>query len=324
MGFKAPIYKYVYSTKDSTQSVPSSAANESDSIGLFSENGLFMLKSEQEKAKLIKMFYRLSQNRSAFLRDQIREKQLEKIKPTETFTPQINKNSERIERMKMNTQERRIPRYEVLFEKGKMYKVNREQKALMAMEGQELLEDQEYYNLEEIDQSNARQQQELREAIRDIKLGKYTDALKDEGDDNKADDDIKQQQKAEKQENVQHSFAPVVSGQNLVTPIKDNFAEVKEEEVEESPDIKSHVLHTSAKKTNLREGIDNIVEVEPITPDTNYQRHDLSKEIEEEYKTGIKSAHEKYEGEGEEYDHEEVEEDGEGEGEEVGSFDYML
>ena len=64
----------------------------------------------------MKIFNRVSQNRQLFLHEQIKEKQLEKIKPSETFMPKINHKSELIDKNRMNGH--KIPRYQVLLDKG--------------------------------------------------------------------------------------------------------------------------------------------------------------------------------------------------------------
>lgn len=165
-------------TDDSSLSHPSTAQEESDHnlFGTFNKNGTFALKNKKEKNKISKRFARLAANRNKFIRDKIKEKQMEKIKPTETFVPTINRNSAMIEQRKLESQPHRAPRYEVLLEMGRIYNLEREQKqqayenegdAFMTPDG-ELIEE-----MVEIQNSNAEQQEALKKAIKDIKEGKY-------------------------------------------------------------------------------------------------------------------------------------------------------
>lgn len=129
-GLVCPIAKKKVSD-ESTHSIPSSATEdfESSTFGTFNDNGNFFLKSEQEAAKIQKKFSRLSANRSKFVRSKIKDKQKEKTMPTETFMPQINERSKKIDQRKLQSQPQKVPRYEILLEKGRMYTIDREQRA---------------------------------------------------------------------------------------------------------------------------------------------------------------------------------------------------
>lgn len=74
---------------------------ENKGLGTFNKNGTFALKSKQEQVKFSRKFGRLAANRNNFVRDRIKEKQIEKNKPTETFIPTINKNSVMIVQRKL-------------------------------------------------------------------------------------------------------------------------------------------------------------------------------------------------------------------------------
>ena len=119
LGLKEPIAKK--NTPDNNNPSLFSSRLENmpvEKIGFLNENGDFRLRNEHEKRKLMKAFNRLSQNRQVFLHEQIKEKQLKKIKPSETFMPKINHKSELIEKKRMNGH--KIPRYQVLLDKGKL------------------------------------------------------------------------------------------------------------------------------------------------------------------------------------------------------------
>ena len=116
---------------ESTHSTPSSAIEylDSSTFGIFNDNGNFLLKNKQEAAKIQRKFSRLGANRAKFVRNRIKEKQKEKNMPTETFMPKINERSKKIDQRKLQDHPQRIPRYEILLEKGRMYNMDREQKA---------------------------------------------------------------------------------------------------------------------------------------------------------------------------------------------------
>ena len=336
MGLRAPIFKRTAAanTDESAVSQSNSTVHESflkGQIGVFTDEGAFKLRSQQEKTKVMRLFTRLMQNRQKFLHDGIKQKQLAKIQPTETFMPQINSRSDKIERKKNSGQ--KVPRYQVLLEKGNMYKIDREQKALMALEGDVLL-DENHIDLDvqhQISQEEIDQKQNFREAIRQIQAENYLKEAEDDqeqvlGDvpDSRNDSEIVKHQSSDI-EPIDLAPAQNNMSDSRITPLKDNFGEVKEEDVEESP--VPH-LHTSGGEADLHtpynDGIkggvdtDPIIEDDQVTPDNQY-----SDRIHQEYQNEVLETNEKEaEGEGEydsegEYDQEDAEDEPENQNEDI-------
>lgn len=166
-----------FETEEENKDISKVVEEESDSttFGSFNNAGNFTLKNRQEKTKIIKMFGRLAQNRNKFLRDRIKEKQNEKIKQTETFIPTINKNSALMEQRRIDTQGGRVPRYEILLEMGRKYNLDREQKQqIYEAEGNSSLNPEDALEeVQNVGASNMEQQRALKQAIHDIKTGKY-------------------------------------------------------------------------------------------------------------------------------------------------------
>lgn len=148
----------------------SGVQEETSQIGFLNNSGNFVLKNKEEQKKVIKKFRRLSENRNKFIRERIREKQMEKVKPTETYIPKINEHSKQMEQKRMKGQDK-IPRYKLLLEMGRLYTQEREIKQGSYMDEGEGLELDEKMN--EITQAETKQQRQLKEAIQDIKLGNY-------------------------------------------------------------------------------------------------------------------------------------------------------
>jgi hypothetical protein len=99
LGLITPVAKKNFINEESApQDV---TTEENKGLGTFNKNGTFALKSKQEQVKFCRKFGRLAANRNNFVRDRIKEKQIEKNKPTETFIPTINKNSVMIVQRKL-------------------------------------------------------------------------------------------------------------------------------------------------------------------------------------------------------------------------------
>jgi hypothetical protein len=249
-----------------------------EGIGTFGKNGKFMLKDKKEQDKLMRIFGRLAQNRSTYVKDKIKENNYRKIQPTETYMPQINKRSKAIEQKKMELFGKKVPRHEILLEKGRMYESNKEQRVIRAMEG-ELMEDQ----MESIDdqpspENTDNRQNELREIIHDIKQNEYQQEeypmpleyegrmpegqeihqdpeIIDETDqnqiDNFEDDDPQIEEEIGNDQQTPEIDQDLMD--KIITPDREEYKEVREEEVEESPDAEERKLHGSASKTDLRD-----------------------------------------------------------------------
>lgn len=94
-GLISPIYQKDYDDEQIQN------FSQTEGIGMFNKNGQFVLKNKSEQNSLTKKFARLAANRNKFVRDRIKDKQIEKIKPTETFMPTINKKSAMIVQRKI-------------------------------------------------------------------------------------------------------------------------------------------------------------------------------------------------------------------------------
>lgn len=165
-----------FENEEGSQDISNAVDEESDSntFGTFNQAGNFTLKNKKEKTKITRMFGRLAQNRNKFLRDKIREKQIEKIKPTETFIPTINKNSALMEQRRLDTQGGRVPRHEILLEMGRKYTMDREQRQqIYEGEDNSLLNPEDIEDVEGVGASSMEQHNALKQAIHDIKAGNY-------------------------------------------------------------------------------------------------------------------------------------------------------
>lgn len=120
-------------------------------------------------------FARSTANRNKFVRDKIKEKQIEKTKPTETYQPEINKNSIMIESRKSGGHQ--IPRYEILLEMGRMYNLDREQKQLAMLQSEDAIYSNDGDLSEDIRQfaeEKAYEQQKFRDAIKELKNNNFS------------------------------------------------------------------------------------------------------------------------------------------------------
>jgi hypothetical protein len=120
-------------------------------------------------------FARSTANRNKFVRDKIKEKQVDKIKPTETYMPKINRNSALIESRKSGGHQ--IPRYEILLEMGRMYNLDREQKQLAMLQSEEIVYSNDGDLSEDIRQfavEKAIEQQKFKDAIKELKHNNFS------------------------------------------------------------------------------------------------------------------------------------------------------
>jgi hypothetical protein len=209
---------------------------------------------------------------------------------------------------------------------GNMYKVDREQKQLMALEGDMLLDEQQFdFEIQQqYMQGDSEQKENFRKAIREIKAGNFdNDQEPDfEVDDIQIDEDMDLPIASGNDHELVHDKSdlepknqiPVPTQhhpEDLVTPLKENFDEVKEEDLEESPEPQAHELNS--KNQNARVEYDGM-DTDPImTPEVDESpQNQYTDRIEQEYQNEVLETNEKYEGEGE-YDQEEIEDEAEGE-----------
>ena len=179
-----------------------------------------------------------------------------------------------------------------------MYKVDREQKAMMALESLEFYDNKEIEDdMKDIAKNNEKQAEQLKKAIEDIKQ----DNLKNTENEAKYEDDDQNTeypepnhlQPVERDQNqIEPSSEPntilqVVSNptESLVTPVKHNIESVKEEELEESPYQNTQEMRFNAQ-AKLKSVLIPDAEADPIigsNPDQNANED----EIAEEYQTNL-------------------------------------
>lgn len=182
----------------------------------------------------------------------------------------------------------------------------------MALEGKILLDDANFHNIEQVDIENRKQKDDFKRAIRELRHANFEGVKEPDFEvDEKVDDsepvDFPEPLRSHdahhdpyhKHEKHDTDDEPIMITdniphpvENLITPVKQNFDEVKEEDVEESPESKRHELVSSSKKTDLREGVSN----EDSSPAESPNEYD---QIEQEYRNGVEETNEKIEGEGE-------------------------
>jgi hypothetical protein len=143
-GFICPVYQKDYDNEQYEDVI------QEEGVGIFNKNGQFVLKSKSEQSFLVKKFARLAANRNKFVRDRIKEKQIEKNKPTETFMPTINKKSALIVQRKIE--------------------LANSQTGVELMIGSDPKTEEEMHKLA---QSKSDEMASLSQAIHDIKAGNY-------------------------------------------------------------------------------------------------------------------------------------------------------
>ena len=136
------------------------------------------------------------------MRDKIKEKQVDKIKPTETFMPQINKKSSLMEYRK--TGGHQIPRYEILLEMGRMYNLDREQKQLAMLHAEDVVYSNDGDLSEDIRQfaiEKENEQKQFRDAIKELKNNNFNaqdvEYMEDYQTPNNEEYEVKEQDKYE-------------------------------------------------------------------------------------------------------------------------------